>query len=59
MPFEPAALAASPDQVLSTGVPPPSGSEGGYRRRRDAYGGIFTISVEKAIGFTFQTIGRR
>jgi len=59
MPFDQSALAASVDRLLATGVPPPSSFEGGYKHWQDAKGGIFTVSVEKAIEFTLQTIGRR
>ena len=59
MPFDRSALAASVDRLLATGVPPPSGFEGGYKYWHGAKGGIFTVSVEKAIEFTFQAVGRR
>jgi hypothetical protein len=59
MPFDRSALAASVDRLLATGVAPPSGFEGGYKHWQDAKGGIFTVSVEKAIEFTFQAVGRR
>jgi len=59
MPFERTALAASVDRLLATGVQPPSSFEGGYKHWQDAKGGIFTISVEKAIEFTLQSMGRR
>jgi hypothetical protein len=59
MPFDQSALAASVDRLLATGVAPPSGFIGGYKYWQDAKGGIFTVSVEKAIEFTLQTIGRR
>jgi hypothetical protein len=56
MPFEQSALAASLDRLLATGVSPPSGFESGYKSWHDANGGIFTVSVEKAIEFTLQTL---
>jgi hypothetical protein len=59
MPFERSAFAASVDRLLATDVPPPSSFEGGYKHWQDAKGGIFTVSVEKAIEFTLQSIGRR
>jgi hypothetical protein len=58
MPFEQSALAASLDRLLATGVSPPSGFESGYKSWHDANGGIFTVSVEKAIEFTLETLGR-
>ncbi len=59
MPFEESALAASVDRLLGTGASPPSSFENGYKNWQDAMGGVFTISVEKAIEFTFQAITRR
>jgi hypothetical protein len=59
MPFEESTLAASVDRLLATGASPVSGFESGYKNWQDAKGGIFTISVEKAIEFTFQTLNRR
>jgi hypothetical protein len=59
MPFEESALAASVDLLLATGASPASSFESGYKHWHDAMGGIFTISVEKAIEFTFQSMGRR
>jgi hypothetical protein len=56
MPFDKAALAGSVDKLLATGVSPDPGFEGGYKQWRDAKGGIFTISVEKAIELAFQAI---
>ncbi len=59
MPFEESALAASVDQLLATGASPASSFESGYKQWQDAMGGIFTVSVEKAIEFVLQTINRR
>jgi hypothetical protein len=59
IPFEKSALAASLDQLLATDVPPAPIFESGYKQWHDAKGGIFTISVEKAIVIMFQTINRR
>jgi hypothetical protein len=59
MPFEQSALVASVDRLLATNVAPPPGFERGYKHWQDAKGGIFTVSVEKAIEFTLQTISRR
>lgn len=59
MPFERSAFAASVDRLLAINVPPPSSFEGGYKHWQDANGGIFSVSVEKAIEFALQTIGRR
>jgi hypothetical protein len=58
MPFEESALAASVDRLLGTGASPPSSFESGYKDWQNAAGGIFTISVEKAMEFTFQAITR-
>jgi hypothetical protein len=59
MPFEQSALAASVDRLLATSVSPPPSFEAGYKNWQDAKGGIFTVSVEKAIEFTLQAINRR
>jgi len=56
VPFDKTALAGSVDKLVATGVSPDPGFEGGYKQWRDAKGGIFTISVEKAIEIVFQTI---
>lgn len=58
IPFDEAALAASVDKLLATGVPPAPSFESGYKQWRDAKGGIYTISVEKAIEIMFQTINQ-
>jgi hypothetical protein len=58
-PFESSALAASVDRLLATGISPAPAFESGYKQWHDAKGGIFTISVEKAIEAMFQTINRR
>ena len=55
-PFDKSALAGSVDRLLATGVPPASSFESGYKQWRDAKGGVFTITVEKAIEIVFQTI---
>lgn len=59
IPFDKIALAASVDQLLATGVSPAASFESGYKQWQDAKGGIFTISVEKAIELMFQTVNRR
>jgi hypothetical protein len=59
MPFEQSALAASVDRLFATSVSPPPSFEAGYKNWQDAKGGIFTVSVEKAIEFTLQAINRR
>jgi hypothetical protein len=59
MPFEQSALAASVDRLLATGAAPASSFEGGYKGWQDAKGGVFTIDVEQAIKFVFQTLLRR
>jgi hypothetical protein len=52
-------LAASVDRIIATGASPPLNFDSGYKQWQDAKGGIFTISVEKAIELMFQTIHRR
>lgn len=59
VPFDKAALAASVDRLLATGISPAPSFESGYKQWRDAKGGIYAISVEKAIEIMFQTINRR
>jgi hypothetical protein len=59
MPFEESALAASVDRLLATGASPASSFESGYKQWHDAMGGIFTVSVAKAIEIMLQTINRR
>ncbi|MEI9997498.1 MAG: hypothetical protein WDM91_23085 [Rhizomicrobium sp.] len=59
IPFDKTALAASVDRLIATGVSPAPSFESGYKQWQDAKGGIFTISVEKAIELMFQTINRR
>jgi hypothetical protein len=49
MPFEQSALAASLDRLLATNAPPASKFEDGYNQWRAAQGGIYTISVSKAV----------
>jgi hypothetical protein len=58
MPFAESALATSVDRLIATGASPVSSFEGGYKHWQDAMGGIFAVSVETAIEFTFQTINR-
>lgn len=59
IPFDKTALAASVDRLLATGVSPDPRFESGYKQWQDAKGGIFTISVEKAIEIMFQTVNQR
>jgi hypothetical protein len=59
IPFDKLVLAASVDQLLATDVAPAPSFESGYKQWQDAKGGIFTISVEKAIQIMFQTVNRR
>lgn len=59
IPFDKTALTASVDRLIATGVSPTPSFESGYKQWQDAKGGIFTISVEKAIELMFQTINRR
>ena len=59
IPFDKAALTASVDKLFAIGVAPSSNFESGYKQWQDAKGGIFTISVEKAIELMFQTINRQ
>jgi hypothetical protein len=56
MPFDKAALAASADRLLSSNVPPAPAFESGYEQWKSAKGGVFTISVEKAIEIVVQTL---
>jgi len=59
MPFDEAALRASVKDLLATGVPIGPSFESGYKQWRDAKGGIFTVSVEDAIAFTFQALSQK
>jgi len=59
IPFDQAALAASVDQLLATRVSPSPSFEVGYKQWQDAKGGVFSISVEKAIEVTLQMVNRR
>jgi hypothetical protein len=58
MPFEQTTLANSVDQLLATNVAPVPGFEDGYAQWKSANGGIFTISVPKAIELIFDTINK-
>jgi hypothetical protein len=57
MPFDADALRASLDKQIGS-RPPPTEFEAGYQQWRTANGGIFTISVPKAIEFVFQSAPR-
>jgi hypothetical protein len=57
-PFEKAALTASLDQLLATGVATDPNFEPGYQEWKSAKGGMFTLSVAQAIPLTLQTNGR-
>jgi hypothetical protein len=59
LPFEQSAFAASVDRLLATGIAPASSFESGYKQWQDAKGGIFTVTIQEAIEFTFQAINRR
>jgi len=59
MPFEQTALAASVDQLLGTGASPDRNFEGGYANWQSAKGGIYTISVEKAVQLLFDALTQR
>jgi len=59
MPFEESAFAAAVDRLLITGVSPAPNFESGYQNWKDAKGGVFTVSVEKAMEFAFQTMNQR
>jgi hypothetical protein len=59
IPFDESVLAASVDQLFATGVSPAASFKIGYKQWKDAKGGIFTISVEKAIRTMFQTVNRK
>jgi hypothetical protein len=58
-PFEETALSASVDRLLATGVSPSSNFATGYDQWKNANGGIYTVTVEKAIEIMFQTVRRR
>ena len=58
IPFDRAALEASVDHLISKDVPPSSGFVSGYEQWKSAKGGIFTISIEKAIEMMLQTVNR-
>ena len=58
MPFEQTALANSVDQLLATNVAPVPGFQDGYAQWKSANGGIFTISVPKAIELVFVSINK-
>jgi hypothetical protein len=57
-PFEKSALAASLDRLFATGVATDPNFEQGYQQWKSANGGVFTLSVAKAIAVTLQTIER-
>jgi hypothetical protein len=58
VPFDKAALAASVDQLLATGVSPAPDFEAGYQQWKDAKGGIFTISVPEVVTVMFESVNR-
>lgn len=58
MPFEQSAFAASVSQLLATDVPLPAIFEEGYRDWRQAKGGIYTISVAKAVATGLEMMKR-
>jgi hypothetical protein len=59
MPFEEGALAASVDHILVKNASPAPNFENGYEQWKSAEGGIFTISVQQAIDFTFAAMRRQ
>ncbi|MES5484928.1 hypothetical protein QMZ05_19395 [Bradyrhizobium sp. INPA03-11B] len=58
MPFDDVALMESVDRLLAVNVSTASNFESGSRQWREAKGGVFTVSVEKAIEIIFQEIKR-
>jgi hypothetical protein len=57
MPFDAEALRASVDKVVGSRSPPAE-FEAGYEQWRSAKGGVFTISVPKALDVVFQSLPR-
>jgi hypothetical protein len=59
MPFEELALTASVDRLLTTAGSSAPGFETGYAQWQSAKGGIYTISVSKAVEIMFEALKPR
>jgi hypothetical protein len=57
-PFAKAALVASLDKLLATGVAPDADFEAGYEDWKATHGAVFTVSVARAIGFATHGAGK-
>jgi len=57
-PFAKAALVASLDKLLATGVAPDADFEAGYQDWKATHGAVFTVSVARAIGFATHATGK-
>ncbi len=53
MPFDGEALSESVDKLLATGVAPGAEFDAGYAQWKEARGGVFRISVSKAVAEVF------
>lgn len=49
-PFEKAALAASVDKLIATGVRPAQNFDSGYAQWKEHNGGIYTVSIAQVLG---------
>jgi len=58
MPFEQSALAASLNELISTGASPGPNFENGYAQWQSAKGGIYTISVADAVATLFEALAK-
>ena len=58
MPFEQSALAASLNELISTGVSPGPNFEDGYAHWQSARGGIYSIGVSEAVATLFEALAR-
>jgi hypothetical protein len=58
MPFEQSTLAASLNEMISTGASPGPNFENGYAQWQAARGGIYTISVADAVSTLFEALAK-
>jgi len=58
-PFELSALASSVDKLIATGVQPALGFQSGYDQWKSARGGVYTITVSRAVALMFEAVMRR
>ena len=58
MPFEQSALAASLNELISSGASPGPNFESGYAQWQSARGGIYTIGVADAVAVLFEALAR-